>query len=291
MHHRLSPKRHRFEYGIFMALLDLDELDAFTARLRLFGRNRFRPYNFRDDDHLRMRGSVAGRQGETSGLKSEIRSWLAEQGVSTGSDCRISLLTLPRVLGYVFNPVSFYFVETAAGEPVCAIAEVGNTFGELKPYLVPLDAPPPDGGPHSALHAPHPAFRRVAAKHFYVSPFSDLELNFDFRLHKPGARLQIGVNDVTGAGETVLVSTLTGQRRPLTDGQLLRLTLRYPLVTLHIIGLIHWHALKLWWKRIPWHRKSAKAELQQGVFRPHGPLKQTAPRPINPASVPAQAHP
>jgi hypothetical protein len=276
MHQRLAPKRHQFEYGIFMALLDLDELDTLTATLRLFGRNRRRPYNFRDADHLQLREPGGAARNQPAGLKTEIRSWLAEQGVATDPDCRIRLLTLPRVFGYVFNPVSFYFIETAAGEAICAIAEVGNTFGELKPYLVPLSREPIGKGDPAA-------FRLVAPKHFYVSPFSDLELNFDFRLRTPGGQLQIGVNDVGTDGQPVLISALTGERRPLTDGQLLRLTTRYPLVTLHVIALIHWHALKLWWKRMPLHRKAEKTELQRGVFRPHASLR--AAPPISPLPI------
>lgn len=273
MHRRLAPKRHQFEYGIFMVLLDLDELDTLTEQLHLFGRNRRRPYNFRDRDHLQTRKPEAGGRNEAPDLKLEIRVWLAEQGVATEPDCRIRLLTLPRVFGYVFNPVSFYFVETAAGEAVCAIAEVGNTFGELKPYLVPLAREP-------AGEDASPVFRLVTPKHFYVSPFSDLELNFDFRLRLPGGQLQIGVNDVGADGQPVLISALTGHRRPLTDGQLLRLTARYPLVTLHVIALIHWHALKLWWKRLPLHRKAEKTELQRGVFRPCASLR--AANPVSP---------
>ncbi len=280
MHHRLSPKRHKFEYGIFMALLDLDELDSLTSKLRLFGRNRSRPYNFRDDDHLQSRKPEGGDRAGVADLKSGIRVWLADQGVATAADCRISLLTLPRVFGYVFNPVSFYFVETATGESICAIAEVGNTFGELKPYLVPLAETDRGGGAESA-------FRLVAPKHFYVSPFSDLELSFDFRLHTPGEQLQISVNDVAADGQPVLLSTLTGQRRPLTDRQLLRLTVRYPLVTLHVIALIHWHALKLWWKRLPLYRKAEKTELQRGVFRPHSSLQPAAPALPIPPTLPA----
>ncbi len=273
-HHRLSPRRHRFEYGIFMALLDLDELDGLTAQLRLFGRNRRRPYSFRDHDHLQC-PVPAGQNPRPADLKSEIRAWLSTQGVETRPDCRIRLLTLPRVLGYVFNPVSFYFVADAAGNPLCAIAEVGNTFGELKPYLVPLAAA---GRGHGRQpEAPTPSFRLVAPKHFYVSPFSDLELSFDFRLQSPAERLAIGVNDVTGTGDTVLISTLSGERRPFSDRELLRLTARYPLVTLRVITLIHWHAFKLWWKRVPWFRKSDRTDRQVGVFRPHSSLQPAAP--------------
>jgi hypothetical protein len=115
-------------------------------------------------------------------------------------------------------------------------------------------------------------FRITVPKHFYVSPFSPLDLCFDFRLRTPDERLEIGVNDVTADGKTILVSMLTGTRLPLTDGQLLRLTAKYPLVTLRVITLIHWHALKLWWKRLPLYRKAADTGLQRDVFRPHATL-------------------
>lgn len=274
MHQRLAPKRHRFEYGIFMALLDLDELDGLTRAFRLFGRNRSRLYHFRDADHLQFPSPESGPE-QAPDLKSSVRRWLATQGVETQPDCRIRLLTLPRVLGYVFNPVSFYFVEDVAGVPVCAVAEVGNTFGELKPYLVPLAAAP--AGNDHQTGEPRPSFRLVAPKHFYVSPFSDLELSFDFRLQSPAERLAIGVNDVTPTGGTVLISALSGERRPFSERELLRLTARYPLVTLHVITLIHWHAFKLWWKRVPWFRKGDRPDRQLGVFRPHPTLRAAAP--------------
>lgn len=293
MHHRLAPRQHRFRYGIFMLCLDLDELPALDARLRTFSHNRWNLYTFRDDDHLQTgggergagnteRGTQNGERGVENqtafgGLKSELTAWLAEQGVTLPADARITLVTLPRVLGYIFSPVSFYFCHTAQGMPLAAVAEVQNTFGELKPYLVPLET-----------EAGAEKFRVVVPKHFYVSPFSGLDLCFDFRLRTPGDRLELNVNDVTGDGQTQLVSTLTGTRQPLTDGQLLRLTAKYPLVTLRVITLIHWHALRLWWKRISWHRKTAQPDLQSGVYRPHASLRRApAEAPIiSPAPAP-----
>lgn len=288
MHHRLAPKVHRFRYGIFMLCLDLDELDTLHSRLRTFSRNRWNLYTFRDDDHLQLRSSEPeARKGDATrppaamvNLKCEIRTWLATQGVTVAAEARITLVTLPRVLGYIFNPVSFIFCHAADGTSLCAVTEVQNTFGELKPYLVPLEKC--DSGFQSPAAD---RFRVVVPKHFYVSPFSELELCFDFRLRLPGERLEIGVNDVTADGQTVLISALTGTRRPLTDGQLLRVTARYPLVTLHVITLIHWHALKLWWKRLPWHAKAARADLQRDVYRPHASIRKNRPTPAFPNAV------
>lgn len=275
MHQRFVPRSHRFEYGIFMLAVDLAELPAVAQRLRFFSHNRRNAYEFRDSDHL-----VAG--ADAPDLRSQLSLWLGQQNVVLPPDARVLLVTLPRVFGYLFAPVSFYFCHRADGTPLCAVAEVQNTFGELKPYLIPVHPTSPGStGPES--------FRVVVPKEYYVSPFSDLELNFDFQLRTPGEQLVITVNDVT-ADQTVLISTLTGKRRPLTDRELARLTLKYPLVTLRVITLIHWQALNLWWKRVPWHAKAAQSEKQLGVYRPHVSLKQARSAVIAPTLPPAESH-
>lgn len=257
MHHRFAPKVHHFRYGIFMFALDLDEIDAVAARIPFFSRNRANVYTFRDRDHLTLPGL------EAAGVKANVVAWLRQQGVAFPGDGRIMLVTLPRVLGYVFNPVSFYFCFDAAGVPRCAIAEVGNTFGEMKPYLI-------------ADRAPDGVFRRVTPKHFYVSPFFDLNVTFDFRLGVPGDRLDIRIDDRDG-DERVLVTSLTGRRAPLTTARLVRCTLKHPLVTLKVIGLIHAHAVALWLKRVPWHRKAESTGQQRGVLKPHVSLSGNRP--------------
>jgi len=262
MHHRLSPKEHRFEYGLFLACVDLDELDAIQQQLRFFSHNRRNLYELRESDHF-IHPPADPEVPASGGLKARVVSWLGHQGVAPEQIGRIELVTLPRVAGYVFNPVSFYFVSAPDGSPVCAIAEVGNTFGEQKPFFVPRRD---RASVASSDSASAEQFRLVAPKHFYVSPFSALDLQFDFRLARPGERLSLGVNDVDSTGKTVLISSLTGTRRPLTDRELLRLTARYPLVTARVITLIHWQALRLWLKRIPFFSKAAQPELQRGVL-------------------------
>ena len=262
MHERRIPARNGFEHGVFLLCLDLDELEVLDGSLRLFGHRRERLYDFRDEDHLRF---PEARPPGT--LRESVTRWLSDQGVELPAGTQMRLLTFPRVAGYLFNPVSFLFCEMADGRPVCAVAEVGNTFGELKPYLVPVETDSAGGI----------RFRAVVPKHYYVSPFSALDLCFDFRLRLPGDRLEIAVDDVDASdGRTHLVSVLRGERRPLTDRELLRLTVRYPLVTLRVITLIHWHALRLWWRGIPWHRKAARTDLQRDVFRPHASLARPA---------------
>lgn len=269
LHHRRAPREHRFTYGLFLLSVDLDDLPALDRRLRLLSRNRRNLYEFRDRDHLEHPDP-----GGSPDLKSSIRSWLSAQGIATDPDVRIQLITLPRVAGYVFNPVSFYFVTTTAGAPVCAVVEVGNTFGELKAYVV-----PPEGA--GSREPSSLRFQRVVPKEFYVSPFSDLDVRFDFNLKAPGNRLEIIINDVTSDGTVLLVSVLTGQQHPLTDLQLVRLTAKYPLVTLRVISLIHWEAFRLWAKRLPWRRKAENPALQTGVYRPHVSLQSaSAPLPI-----------
>ena len=166
---------------------------------------------------------------------------------------RIHLLTLPRLLGYTFNPISIFFCFDSNDRPLTSVVQVGNTFGELKPYLVPLD----ESG--SGFHIRVP-------KNYYVSPFSPLDLTFDFRFKNPGERLHIAIDEYQG-DQKILLSALTGRRTELTNSNLARLTLAFPLVTLKIIFLIHWEALRLWLKGIPFRMKESRTEQQKGAFR------------------------
>src|SRR5882724_11100576 len=120
MHHRLSPKEHHFRYRIFMFALDLDELDEVARRVPLFGHNRSTFYAFRDRDHLTLPGC------ESATTRENVVEFLAQNGICFPGNGRITLVTLPRVLGYIFNPVSFYFCHDSAGAPQCAVVEVGN---------------------------------------------------------------------------------------------------------------------------------------------------------------------
>ena len=246
MHHRLHPKEHRFDYQLFYLALDLDEIDQVAKQVHGLSRNRWNLYEFRDRDHLTLPGINGGT------VKEHVLAWIAQQGMILPPETRITLVTLPRVLGYIFNPVSFYFCEDAAGQTQCAVVQVGNTFREMKPYFI---REPERPG----------FFHLVTPKHFYVSPFSELDLFFDFKVNVPDAHLDIHINDRKGE-DLVLLSALTGKRQELTTARLAWLTLKFPIVTLKVIFLIHWQALRLWWKGLPFHRKSANKDLQRDVF-------------------------
>ena len=252
VHRRLSPKRHGFRYKLFYLDIDLEELPELSRKLWLLGYNRRNFYSFRDSDHLDV--------GAAGGLRGNLEAWLGEQGIRLRQDDRVRLVTLPRILGYVFNPVCFYFI-FRDGVAIHVVVEVCNTYREVKPYLI--ESPQEPG-----------RFNLTTPKHFYVSPFTSLEAEFDFRIQVPSDTLELHIDDKEG-GETTLVSWVRGERRPLTNARLLWYALRFPLLPMQIMFKIHWQALRLWIKKIPVFRKADHPELQQGLLRPHSSLTQS----------------
>lgn len=247
-HLRLTPKRYEFVNRIFLFALDVDELDSISKEVPIFARNEAGLYTFRDDDHFQI---VPGGTA-----RANAEAFLSSEGIEE-KPARILLLTNARCFGYLFNPISIWYCQREDGSPLAAIAEVGNTFGELKPFLVPF---------HKG------AFRLRTPKHFYVSPYSSVDLEFDFRFDRPGDRLVVCIDDYKGEDRT-LISSLTGERAELTTSRLLAFTFKYPFITLQVITLIHWHAFLLWLKRVPFYRKENDIDLQKDVFRPHISLK------------------
>jgi DUF1365 family protein len=229
MHCRLRPVRHRFVYDVFSLLLDLDELGKLHRRLRLFSYNRFNLFSFDDRDH-------GARDG------SPLRPWVEGQLAASGIDLaggRIFIHCLPRLLGHVFNPLSLYWCYDRNGALRAIAYEVKNTFGGQHTYVLPVPAAQAAGAP---VH-------QRARKNFYVSPFIAMEAEYRFNLREPGEKLSILIRE-SDAGGDLLLATQTGLRRILADRTLVRAFLRFPLVTLKVIGAIHWQALKLWLKGV-----------------------------------------
>jgi len=250
MHDRLEPKKHRFGYNVFLFYVDLDDLEELPEKYWLISRNRFNFFSFRDKEHLQLPKENPDTGKST---KEHILAYLAENGVAyTGG--KIMLLTNFNVLGYNFNPVSFYYVFDEQEQPLCCIAEVQNTYLEMKPFFMGKERF--DGK----------KFHLNTTKYFYVSPFIDHDTQFDFNLPVPDEHLAIGIDDYKD-GKRFFISTLTGTKKQLTNARLIGYAFRFPFITLRIIFLIHWQALKLWLKKIPYHKKDAHGDLQRDIYR------------------------
>lgn len=241
-HQRLSPRPHRFSYRLFQLLVDVDRLDQAFAGLKLIRKGRFGLFSFAERDH-------GARDG------SPIRPWveakLAAAGVRAGA-ASIRLLCFPRILGFVFNPLSILFVEAADGRLEAVIYEVDNTFGQTHAYVVPAR-----GGAG--------AERQSADKAFYVSPFWPVAGGYRFRISPPADRFALTIVKQTD-GRTDFIASLTARRQALTDRGLLSLSLSMPLMTLGVVAAIHWEALRLWIKGTPfWARPAGpKAGMSAG---------------------------
>ena len=245
-HHRFRPKPHALAYRVFWMLLDLDEIDAIAGQLRLFSRNRFNLYAFRDTDY----GDRSGRP-----LKEQVADALAAAGVQWDGGS-VRLLTMPRILGYAFNPLSTYFCYGPDGSLRATVYEVHNTFGEIHSYVAPAGA------------QAHP-LRQEVEKRFHVSPFMGLAMRYAFQVEPPGERVSVAIDGHDSEGRLITAS-LSGQRRILDDATLLRLLASHPLLTLKVTAAIHWHALRLLAKRIPlWtHPAPPKQRFSVGLPAP-----------------------
>lgn len=232
MHRRLTPRAHVFRHGVFFLRCRIDRLDA--LRGPLFGINSPNLFSFYEADH-------GARDGTR--LEPWIRRLLKHHGLSA-ADGEIWLQTFPRVLGYVFNPVSFWLCHDRQGQLRAVLAEVNNTFGEHHNYLLSH----PDGrpiGPRDWLEA-----RKV----FHVSPFFDVQGGYRFRFADAGHAAAFRI-DYTRDDGPALVTAIGGRRATWSTGTLLKAFLRYPWFTVGVMARIHYHALRLWAKRVPFFTK------------------------------------
>ncbi len=229
-HARSGPRAYHFTYGVYYLCIDLSELNDVDRRLRLLSYGRANVLSVRDEDH-------ENRPGQ--GLATTIREHLKACGYDP-SDGHVSLLTNARVFGYVFNPVSFYLLRDTEGALLHVIAEVHNTHGERHLY----DLCRQDG---------EEAYRATTTKEFYVSPFIDMHARYEFELREREGRLTIRIDEYDDAGRFFRAVLLLSPR-PMTDRALAYALVRYPLMTLRTIALIHWQGLKLWLRGEPYRR-------------------------------------
>lgn len=235
VHKRMRPKQHELSYGVFSLLLDLDELDAVAGRSRLFSHNRFNLVSFYDCDH---------GPGDGTSCSAHAREVLRAVGVETDG-LQILLLAYPRVLGYVFNPLSVYYAVAPCGTLKGVIYEVSNTWGQRRSYVMKA------GESHGRVYA------QSARKELHVSPFAPPTGTYGFRVTVPAGDLLVGVH-LLDAGGALLKTHFKANAAPWSDRGLSRVLIRYPLLTLKIIGAIHFEALKLWWKGVPLARGESR---------------------------------
>ncbi|HYL40629.1 MAG TPA: DUF1365 domain-containing protein [Candidatus Binatus sp.] len=246
-HRRTRPFTYELEHDVFYFALDLSELDEVVKGSRLIGRNRRALVAFRDADHL---------PSPATDLDRDVRAVLSGDGVDPAG-WQITLITNLRILGYVFNPASFFLCRDAAGTLARVIVEVHNTFGERHLYVL---RPAGDASP---------TFRAGMAKAFFVSPFISLDGSYAVQVRDDAQGVRIAIS-LRQDGSPILSTSLRLERRPLTDGSLLRLLLRHPLITYRTIGLIHWHALRLWLRGAPFFRHRSPG-LEAGASRSASP--------------------
>ncbi len=251
-HLRVRPRRHFLRYRAFWLLLDLDRLDEIAARTRFFSRNRFDLLSFHDGDH----GDGGSRPLRE---QAEVLAGAAGADVCGG---RVLLFTLPRILGYAFNPISVYFCLDRDDVLQAVIYQVDNTFGERHAYVIPV------ADPQARV------IRQRCGKAMHVSPFMPMDLRYRFLLTRPEETFSLAVSAADGDG-TVISAVLSTRRRPITAATLLAACLRVPFAGLKTMAAIHVEAARLWFKGLRFHRQPPPPE------RPATVVRSPAPTPVN----------
>lgn len=231
VHERRTPFMHRFSYKIASLLIDLDRLKEADRQSRLFSVGRFNLYSFLERDHGAQDGS-------------SLKTWATERFAASGINverARLRLLCAPRVLNYVFNPLSIYFAERESDNQLLGVIyQVHNTFGDAHAYVAPC-------GDQSAQH-------QLAEKVFHVSPFFDVGGKYEFTLRQPDERFRLSIFKQREDGPDFM-ATMALNRHALTSASLTKLFLLQPFSTLKTISAIHFEAAKLWLKGAKYHSR------------------------------------
>ena len=234
VHKRFKPKIHFFKYKVFSLLLDLSEIHLLDKNLKIFSYNKFNIVSFYDKDH-------GARDG------SSIQNWvidnLKKNNIDT-NNIQIKLLCYPRIFGYVFNPLSIFFVYNNKNSLISILYEVKNTFGEQHTYVFKVENR-------------EKTIENNCKKKFFVSPFMDLESSYYFKILYPGNKLSVVIDQRDEEGK-LLYASQDGDRVDFTSKNLIFSYLKHPLMTLKIITAIHFEALRLWVKGIRLVKKKIK---------------------------------
>jgi uncharacterized protein len=234
IHKRFKPKIHSFNYKVFSLLIDLSELDLLDKNLKLFSYNKFNIISFYNKDH----GSRDG-----SSLKNWVINNLKKNNIETNK-IQIKLLCYPRIFGYVFNPLSVFYVYNKNLDLISILYEVKNTFGEQHTYIF-------------KLKKNQNLIQHVCKKKFHVSPFIEMNCIYFFRLLKPGNKISVIIDQNDKEGK-ILYASQDGVKSELNNGTLIKAYLKHPLMTFKIIFAIHFEAFKLWIKGIKFLKKKIK---------------------------------
>ncbi len=234
IHKRFKPKTHSFKYKVFSLLLDLSELNILDKNLKIFSYNKFNIISFHNKDH-------GPRDG--SSLEKWIIEILKKNNIET-NDIKIKLLCYPRIFGYVFNPLSVFYIYNKNHDLISILYEVKNTFGEQHTYIFKSNLK--DG-----------LIKHVCKKKFYVSPFIEMNCTYFFRISKPGNKISVIIDQNDKEGK-ILYASQDGIKSELNNSNLIKIFLKHPLMTLKIILAIHYEAFKLWTKGIKFIKKDLK---------------------------------
>ena len=225
IHRRFKPKEHYFKYSVFSLLIDIDELEIIENKIKIFSYNKFNIISFFDKDH--------GPRDGTS-----VKQWVIKNLKDIGIEnikIQIKLLCYPRIFGYVFNPLSVFFIYDENSRLIAILYEVKNTFGEQHTYVFKTDD--------------DKVVINNCTKKFHVSPFIEMECHYYFRVLKPSDKISVIIDQKDKDGK-LLYASQDGKAAELNEKNLLTSYISHPLMTFKIIAAIHYEALKLWLKGI-----------------------------------------
>jgi DUF1365 family protein len=235
IHKRFKPKEHFFKYSVFSLLIDLSELDYLDKQVRFFSYNKMNLISFYDKDH--------GNRDGTS-IIDWVKKNLNQSNISS-ENIKIKLLCYPRILGYVFNPLSVFYVYNNQDKLIAILYEVKNTFGEQHTYIF-------------KINNSDKLLQHNCLKKFHVSPFIEMDCKYFFRTLTPDKKMSVVIDQYDNNDDKLLYASQDGYIADLKSSELLKSYVKHPLMTFKIIIAIHFEAFKLWSKGIKFIKKKLK---------------------------------